>query len=52
LEEAVSRAVEEVEKRMIIEALKRAGGNKTKAAGLLKISRKSLHNKLKKYNLD
>lgn len=52
LEEAVSRAVEEVERRMIIEALKRAGGNKTKAAQLLKISRKGLHNKLKKYNLD
>ena len=41
----------EMEKTMIIKALKKAGGNKTKAANLLGITRDALKYKLKKYGL-
>lgn len=40
------------EKQMILDALKEAGGNKSKAARLLKIDRKTLYNKLKVYEID
>lgn len=40
------------EKRMIEEALKKANGNKTEAAKLLKIDRKTLYNKLHQYGFD
>jgi len=36
----------------IKKALKETGGNKTKAAKILGISRKTLHNKLKEYNIE
>jgi DNA-binding NtrC family response regulator len=36
---------------MIIVALEKAGGNKTKAAKLLNLSRSRLYDKLSKYNL-
>jgi len=52
LNTAISQAVEEIEKELIMKALQEANFNKSKAAELLKISRKSLHNKLKKYNLN
>ncbi|MCD6521191.1 sigma-54-dependent Fis family transcriptional regulator [Candidatus Calescamantes bacterium] len=42
---------EEMEKRMIEEALRRAGGVKTRAAELLGIDRKRLYRKLKKFSL-
>lgn len=42
---------EHYEKERIIHALKQAGNNKSKAADLLGIDRKTLYNKLKKYNL-
>lgn len=42
---------EEAEKRRIIEALKQTGNNKSKAAILLGIDRKTLYNKLKLYDL-
>ncbi|MGN1350287.1 MAG: sigma-54 interaction domain-containing protein [Anaerovoracaceae bacterium] len=41
----------ESEKQAIIKALRDAGGNKTKAAGLLKISRTLLYKKLEKYSI-
>jgi two-component system response regulator HydG len=41
----------ENEKYLITDALKQSGGNKTVAAKLLGISRKSLHNKIKEYNI-
>ena len=43
---------EETEKEHIIEALKRTGNNKSKAALLLEIDRKTLYNKLKLYQID
>ncbi|AET69545.1 PAS domain S-box [Desulfosporosinus orientis DSM 765] len=40
-----------IERDMIIVALEKAGGNKTKAAKLLNLSRSRLYDKLEKYNL-
>ncbi len=45
----LSSQLERVEKRIIEQALEKAGGNKTKAARLLQISERSLWYKLKKY---
>lgn len=42
----------DAEKRLIIRALADAEGNKAKAARILKIDRKALYNRLKKFNLD
>ncbi len=41
----------EAEKQMIIDALKKTGGNKKEAAKLLGITRKQLYTRLKKYGL-
>lgn len=41
----------EVEKNYIVSVLKKANGNKTKAAKILSISRKNLWEKMRKYNL-
>jgi two-component system response regulator AtoC len=43
--------IEAIEKQQIIKALDLARGNKTKAAKMLGISRKSLFNKLRQYNI-
>ncbi len=43
---------EETEKEHILEALRQTGNNKSKAAQLLDIDRKTLYNKLKLYNID
>ena len=43
--------VAEVERRVILETLSQSGQNKTRAAGLLGITTKTLQNKLKKYAL-
>ena len=43
--------VDEMEKRMIIQALEKTGGNRTKAAEKLGISRRTLHRKLNQYEL-
>lgn len=40
------------EKQQILEALKKTGNNKSKAAALLQIDRKTLYNKLKLYHID
>ncbi|NER14564.1 response regulator [Leptobacterium flavescens] len=42
---------EEEERRLIVETLKQTGNNKSRAAQLLNIDRKTLYNKLKKYDL-
>lgn len=44
--------LEEVEKQVILETLKRLGNNKTEAAKALGITRKTLHSKLNKYRLE
>ncbi len=44
--------IAEVERRLILMALKRLGGNKTRAAKELGISLKTLHNKLGRYRQD
>ena len=45
-------SLSENEKEAIIQALSRAQNNKSEAAKLLKITRKTLYNKLKHYNID
>jgi transcriptional regulator of acetoin/glycerol metabolism len=44
-------SIEELEKRAIEQALQAVGGNISLAARLLKISRNTLYNKLKKYHI-
>ena len=43
---------EEIEKEHILEALRQTGNNKSKAAQLLNIDRKTLYNKLKLYGIE
>jgi DNA-binding NtrC family response regulator len=45
----VGTPIEEVERRMILRTLQKTGNNKTRAAELLQISLKTLHNKLRHY---
>ncbi len=45
-------AVETLERGMILDALRRARGNKTKAAEVLGISRRNLIRKVQAYGLD
>lgn len=49
--QASGLSLEEMEKNMIIEALRRAKGNKTEAAKALHITRRMLYSRMKKYNL-
>jgi DNA-binding NtrC family response regulator len=44
-------SLDEVEKQMIVRALRACNGNRTKAAGQLGISRRTLHRKLNEYKL-
>jgi len=44
--------IEKIEKEAILKALEKAQGNKTKAAQILGISRKSLFNKMRYYNIN
>jgi len=46
----VGTTVEDAERELILRTLKQTGGNKTRAAEILGISLKTLHNKLHKYN--
>lgn len=47
----VRKASDEIERDMIINALDKTGGNKSKAARLLKIDRVTLYTKLKKFGI-
>ncbi len=44
--------LDEMEKAAVVDALEKAKGNKTKAAEILKITRRMLYTRLKKYGLD
>ncbi len=51
LEEYLNKINERIERQIILRVLNETGGNKTLAADKLKISRKTLFNKIKLYNL-
>ena len=51
LQEIVDNIAASAERQIIIDALDRTNWSRTKTAELLKICRKSLHNKMKKYDL-
>ncbi|MCS7314966.1 MAG: sigma-54 dependent transcriptional regulator [Bryobacterales bacterium] len=51
LEEGLHAAVERLERRLIERALARAGGNRSRAAELLKINRRLLYDKMRHYGL-
>jgi DNA-binding NtrC family response regulator len=46
----VGTTVDEAERMLILRTLEAAGQNKTRAAEILGVSLKTLHNKLKEYN--
>ena len=46
------QTIEDVERELIVATLRDSSGNRTQAAKLLGISRKSLYNKIKTYNLE
>ena len=46
------RTLKEVERDLIIKTLEQTGGNRTRAAKILGITRKTLQNKLKEYQID
>ena len=49
---AAGRTMREVERDVIVKTLKETGGNRTKAAIILGISRRTLQNKIKEYGID
>jgi two-component system nitrogen regulation response regulator GlnG len=51
LKEMVRRKTAELERQAIVEALRRTGGNKAKAARLLQIDYTTIHAKLKQYGI-
>ncbi|MFW6129277.1 MAG: sigma-54-dependent transcriptional regulator [Candidatus Aminicenantaceae bacterium] len=52
LKEIMEKSTRKVEKEMIKQALIKAGGNKAKAAKILKITRTTLYSKIKEFNLN
>jgi two-component system nitrogen regulation response regulator GlnG len=51
LKNITKKAMEEVERRLITQVLQRTGGNKSKAAKILRIDYATLHYKVKRYGL-
>ena len=51
LRDMVAKCVENAEKKLISEVLKRTGGNKSQAARILKIDYKTMHYKVKNYGI-
>jgi len=49
LKEAKEKSAGQIEEKMIKEAMVKAGGNKTKAARILKIDRTTLYSKIKEF---
>ena len=52
LEDQVKELTEKIEKELIVKALEKCDQNRTNTAELLKISRKTLFNKMKQYGLE
>jgi DNA-binding NtrC family response regulator len=52
IQSKLNDAVDIAEKDIIIKSLKECGGNRTKASQVLGISRRSLHRKISKYNIE
>jgi two-component system response regulator FlrC len=52
LDISAGQSVRDVEKLLILKTLKEVGGNRTKAAGMLGISIRTLRNKLSEYKQD
>ena len=52
LKQIVSRSTSVVERTALINALRRSAGNKAKAARMLRVDYKTMHNKLKVYGLN
>lgn len=52
LKKIIKKSVNDIEKRIIIEALIRTGGNKSKAAKMLSVDYKTLYNKVKHHNIN
>jgi arginine utilization regulatory protein len=48
---SLNQVVENIEREMIIKALRKTRGNKSRAAKLLEIPRQSLNNKIIKYKI-
>ena len=51
-EVGLTEAVQTLEQQVVVEALRRTGGNKSAAASLIRISRRMLRYKLKQWNLE
>ena len=51
MKELVRETTAQIERELIVQALDQTQGNVTRAAQLLMISRKSLQNKMKEFNL-
>ncbi len=49
---SLDRSVEEAEKRTILQALHKTGGNRTEAARLLKVARTTLYNKMQRHGIN
>jgi two-component system response regulator HydG len=45
-------SIRDNERELIVKALQKTGGNKSKAAEILEISRRTLHNKLKEFDIE
>jgi transcriptional regulator of acetoin/glycerol metabolism len=52
LKEIVHKSRADAEKRALVEALRRTGGNKAKASRLLKIDYTTMHSKIKQYGIE
>ncbi len=52
LDEGMHEAVRKLERSMIVRALQASGGNRTRAAELLKINRRLLYDKLREFGLE
>ena len=51
LKEITKKAAKQIEKEMIQQALVKTGGNKSKAAKMLKMDRMTLYSKLKEFQI-